>query len=80
MERSHVIIFLSFVATFIVLHVLFGTLEGKSKQSQMAPFNTVVEYFCSDSGTQYLITQNNAVALHVNQAGDPVLCKIDEEY
>lgn len=80
MERSIVIVFLSFVATFVVLHVLFGTLEGKSKQSQIAPFNTVVEYFCSVAGTQYIITQNNAVALHVNAGGDPVLCKVEPEY
>lgn len=80
MEKAYFIVFFSFVITFVAFKMFFGTLEATVKQSQMAPFNTVVEYFCSKSGTEYLITQNNAVALHVNPAGDPVLCKIDEGY
>lgn len=78
MIKSYITIVLAFVATFIVLHVLFGTLDGTIKTSQTAPFNTIVEYFCSKAGTEYLITQNNAVALHIDSQGMPVLCTTQE--
>lgn len=78
MLRAYTLVFGSFVATFIVLNVLFGTIKGEFKQSQVAPFNEIVDYFCSKAGTEYLITQNHAVALHVDQAGQPVLCATQE--
>lgn len=78
MIKAYFAIFLSFIACFVVLHVLFGTLNGAIQQTQTAPFNNLVEYFCSKAGTEYLITQNNAVALHVDSQGMPVLCPIQE--
>lgn len=78
MIKSYITIVIAFAACFIVLHVLFGTLDGAIQQTQTAPFNNLVEYFCSKAGTEYLITQNNAVALHVDSQGMPVVCNTQE--
>lgn len=73
--KSAVIIIATTLITYAVLKLLLSPLsEVKFSSSILAPFGTVVEKYCTDTGVEYLVTNRGYMVLHVSPAGNPVIC------
>jgi len=64
------------MVAYLMLSALLGPLSKdlKFSSSITAPFGTVIEHYCTDSGVEYLVTNRGYMVLHVTPAGDPVIC------
>lgn len=63
---------------FLAILILLAVLSGLSYLHiyHYVPYVGAVHYFCSRSGTEYvLISENKSVALSVDRAGNPISCE-----
>ena len=72
--RVALILLMTFSLTWLILDALFSNLENHFTSAPTAPFNTVVSYFCSKNGSEYVITHTGAIAPHLGGDGLPVSC------
>ena len=59
--------------TYVLLTGLSLVMGIKHKELDVAPFSTVIDYWCSKSGTEYIVTSQDVEAL-LEYDGKPVLC------
>lgn len=78
MIKSWLIVFASFAITYFVFKVLFSNIKIEHSSNDLAPYGTVIDYWCSRLGIEYIVTSHGDMILHVDRYGKPVLCAVYE--